>query len=181
MTLVVGLGNIGLEYENTPHNAGFMLLDLCLKDVDFLKLSNSKFKGELFRLSSSLLFLKPSTYMNSSGLSVKAVQDFYKCDRIIVLHDDIDLELGMLRFKKAGGNGGHNGLKSIDQFCGNNYERVRIGVGKQKDVSLYVLSKFKDSQLVILNKVLNTAKQALFELIATKDLNLISSKFSLKV
>ncbi|EOY0101659.1 aminoacyl-tRNA hydrolase, partial [Campylobacter coli] len=108
MILVVGLGNIGKEYEDTRHNVGFMLIDLLLKEGNFTNLTNSKFKGELFKMGSSLL-LKPHTYMNNSGLSVKAVNDFYKCERIIVVHDDIDINLGALRFKRGGSSGGHNG------------------------------------------------------------------------
>ena len=180
MILVVGLGNIGKEYENTRHNVGFMLIDLLLKENDFIDLSQSKFKGELFKIDSSLLLLKPNTYMNNSGLSIKAVNDFFKCKRIIVIHDDIDLNLGTLRFKKGGSSGGHNGLKSIDNLWKNDYERVRIGIGKDKNVASYVLSKFKNEEEVILNKVLEHAKKALFELIRSDDLATIASKYSLK-
>lgn len=179
MILVVGLGNIGVEYENTRHNVGFMLIDLLLKENNFTNLTNSKFKGELFKIGSSLL-LKPSTYMNHSGLSVKAVNDFYKCERIITLHDDIDINLGALRFKKGGSSGGHNGLKSIDTLCGNDYERVRIGVGKGENVISHVLGKFKSDEEIILSKVLEHAKEALLELIKNDDLAAISSKYSLK-
>ncbi|ECP7275753.1 aminoacyl-tRNA hydrolase [Campylobacter jejuni] len=179
MILVVGLGNIGVEYENTRHNVGFMLIDLLLKESNFTNLTNSKFKGELFKIGSSL-FLKPSTYMNNSGLSVKAVNDFYKCERMIVIHDDIDINLGALRFKKGGSSGGHNGLKSIDNLCGNDYERVRIGVGKGENVISHVLGKFKPEEEIILSKVLKHAKEALLELIKNDDLSFISSKYSLK-
>lgn len=180
MTLVVGLGNIGAEYENTRHNAGFMLIDLFLQEQSANLVSNSKFKGELYKINSSLFLLKPNTFMNASGLSVKAVSDFYKCERLIVIHDDIDLNLGALRFKKGGSSGGHNGLKSIDELCGNDYERIRIGVGKDKNVISYVLSPFKSEEKELLNKVLNHAKEALLELIYKDDLDAISSKFSLK-
>lgn len=180
MTLVVGLGNIGKEYENTRHNVGFMLIDLFLQEHCANLVSNSKFKGELFKIGYSLLLLKPNTFMNASGLSVKAVNDFYKCERIIVIHDDIDLNLGVLRFKKGGSSGGHNGLKSIDELCGNNYERIRIGVGRDKNVISYVLSPFKNEEKESLNKVLNHAKEALLELIYKGDLTNVSSKFSLK-
>lgn len=180
MILVVGLGNIGKEYENTRHNVGFMLIDLLLKESNFTNLSNSKFKGELFKIGSSLLLLKPSTYMNNSGISVKAVNDFYKCERIIVIHDDIDINLGSLRFKKGGSSGGHNGLKSIDSLCGNDYERVRIGVGKGQNVISHVLGNFKDDEKMILAKVLEHSKKALLELISTDNLSDISSKYSLK-
>ena len=179
MILVVGLGNIGKEYENTRHNVGFMLIDLLLKENQTTNLTNSKFKGELFKMGSSLL-LKPSTFMNNSGLSVRAVLDFYKCERFIVIHDDIDLKLGALRFKKGGSSGGHNGLKSIDALCGNDYERVRIGVGKGENVISYVLGDFKKEEKPILDKILLKAKQALLELIKSDDLQTVSSKFSLR-
>ena len=179
MILVVGLGNIGKEYENTRHNVGFMLIDLLLKENQTTNLTNSKFKGELFKMGSSLL-LKPSTFMNNSGLSVRAVLDFYKCERFIVIHDDIDLKLGALRFKKGGSSGGHNGLKSIDALCGNDYERVRIGVGKGENVISYVLDDFKKEEKPILDKILLKAKQALLELIKSDDLQTVSSKFSLR-
>ncbi|ELW2328105.1 aminoacyl-tRNA hydrolase [Campylobacter jejuni] len=180
MILVVGLGNIGVEYENTRHNVGFMLIGLLLKESNFTNLTNSKFKGELFKIGSSLLLLKPSTYMNNSGLSVKAVNDFYKCERMIVIHDDIDINLGALRFKKGGSSGGHNGLKSIDTLCGNDYERVRIGVGKGENVISHVLGKFKSEEEITLSKVLEHTKKALLELIENDDLSAISSKYSLK-
>ncbi|CAM4072479.1 aminoacyl-tRNA hydrolase [Campylobacter armoricus] len=178
MTLVVGLGNIGEEYAQTRHNIGFMLIDLLLEDLQTTKLSNTKFKGELFK-SSSTLFLKPSTYMNLSGESVKAVSEYYKCDRIIVIHDDIDLNLGSLKFKIGGSSGGHNGLKSIDNLCGNAYERVRIGVGKGQDVISHVLGKFKQEEQESLTKVLEHSKKALFELL-NSDIEKIASKYSLK-
>lgn len=178
MTLVVGLGNIGEQYAKTRHNVGFMLIDLILKDLQTTKLLNAKFKGELFK-SSSAFFLKPSTYMNLSGESVKAVSEYYKCDRIIVIHDDIDLNLGALKFKMGGSSGGHNGLKSIDNLCGNAYERVRIGVGKGQDVISHVLGKFKQEEQESLTKVLEHSKKALLELL-NSDIEKIASKYSLK-
>ncbi|MBK1972079.1 aminoacyl-tRNA hydrolase [Campylobacter sp. TTU_617] len=180
MILVVGLGNIGDAYKDTRHNVGFMLIDLILKNYNFLQISNTKFKGELYKIGSSL-FLKPNTYMNNSGLSVKAVKDFYKCQRIIVIHDDIDLKLGSLRFKKAGSSGGHNGLKSIDELCSNDYERVRIGIGRSNNIKEFVLSKFNKDEKIILDKVLDHTKNALFELIDSNDIAYIASKYSLKV
>ncbi|QWU80659.1 aminoacyl-tRNA hydrolase [Campylobacter novaezeelandiae] len=180
MILVVGLGNIGDTYKDTRHNVGFMLVDLILKNYNFLQITNAKFKGELYKINSSL-FLKPNTYMNHSGLSVKAVKDFYKCQRIIVIHDDIDLKFGALKFKKAGSSGGHNGLKSIDEYCSNDYERVRIGIGRSNNIKEFVLSKFNEDEKIILDKVLDRAKDALFELINSNDITHIASKYSLKV
>ncbi|MCH5336771.1 MAG: aminoacyl-tRNA hydrolase [Campylobacter sp.] len=179
MTLVVGLGNIGALYQNTRHNVGFMLIDLFLQENAANLVSNSKFKGELYKINSSLLLLKPSTFMNASGESVKAVSDFYKCERIIVIHDDIDLNLGALKFKKGGSSGGHNGLKSIDELCGNEYERIRIGVGKDKNVISHVLGAFKSEEQEPLSKVLNHAKEALLKLLQS-DITQVASNYTLK-
>ena len=179
MTLVVGLGNLGAEYEGTRHNVGFMLVDLILKDLPHSKIVGAKFKGELFKAGENL-FLKPSTLMNASGQSVLAVREFYKCDKLIVIHDDIDLNLGVLRFKMGGGNGGHNGLKNIDALCGANYARVRIGIGKKEPVSNFVLGRFSFTELESLKPILEQAKKGVLALLNEDDLNKIASTYNLK-
>lgn len=180
MTLLACLGNIGSEYEDTRHNAGFMLADQILADGGFSDVTSSKFKGQLFK-KSSLLILKPSTFMNLSGLSVKAVCDFYKPDHLIVAHDELDLNLGALKFKFAGSNAGHNGLKSIDGLMGNSYDRIRIGIGNNKGKTIsHVLGKFSSQEKQILEAVLAQAKKAAYELIQTKDIKSIASKYTLK-
>ena len=97
MILIAGLGNPAQKYADTRHNVGFMLIDEILKTGGFSELGSSKFQGELFK-KGSLLLLKPQTFMNLSGNSVKAVNDFYKPERIIIVHDDIDLDLGAVKF-----------------------------------------------------------------------------------
>ena len=180
MTLIAGLGNIGKEYENTRHNVGFMLIDLILKDGGYSDVSSAKFQGELYK-NGSLLLLKPSTYMNSSGKSLKAVNDFYKPNRIIVIHDDLDIAFGAMRFKNGGSSGGHNGIKSIDSLIGNNYDRVRIGIGRSdRSVIDYVLGKFDNSEMTQLNKILSHAKEAVLVLANSGDIAAVSSKFTLK-
>lgn len=181
MILFVALGNIGKEYENTRHNAGFMLADLLLKDGGFIAQSSAKFKGELYK-KGGVLVLKPSTYMNNSGESVVAVSNFYHPERVIVAHDDIDLALGALRFKIGGSSGGHNGIKSIDALFGSEYERVRIGVGKSpfKDTINWVLGKFSDDENKLLEPVLKVAKNALEQAFKGADIKELSSKYSLK-
>ncbi|MSN95659.1 aminoacyl-tRNA hydrolase [Campylobacter sp. FMV-PI01] len=177
MILIVGLGNIGSEYNLTRHNVGFMLIDI-FKDGKFINISQDKFKGELYK-NSSLLLLKPSTFMNLSGISVKAVKDFYKPDRIIVIHDDLDLKFGSVKFKKGGSSGGHNGIKSIDSLIGSDYERVRIGIGRgQSCVKNYVLGKFKEDEILKLEKILNYTKNAINELIKS-DIDKIKAKFNI--
>lgn len=200
MTLIAGLGNVGLKYEQTRHNAGFMLLDLLLRFLnDFTSkpsqessnlsanlanlsapklVSNAKFKGELYK-SGDLLLLKPHTFMNASGESVKAVCDFYKPSRVIILHDDIDLPLGALKFKKGGSSGGHNGLKSIDALCSADYERVRIGIGRREPVISFVLEKFRGDELEILNSSLNQGLKALISMLQGANIDEIAAKFSL--
>ncbi len=179
MTLVVGLGNVGREYELTRHNAGFMLVDLLLQDLPHSDISKPSFKGSLYK-SELGLFLKPSTFMNSSGESVLAVRNYFKCDRLIVIHDDIDLNLGVLRFKMGGGNGGHNGLKSIDALCGAEYERVRVGIGKKESVLSFVLGKFSTDELASLTPVLEQAKAGLLALLKGQDITQVASAFNLK-
>lgn len=180
MTLIAGLGNIGKEYENTRHNVGFMLIDLILKDGGYSDVSSAKFQGELYK-NGSLLLLKPSTYMNSSGKSLKAVNDFYKPNHIIVIHDDLDIAFGAMKFKNGGSSGGHNGVKSIDSLIGNNYDRVRIGIGRSdRSVIDYVLGKFDSSELEKLDGILSHAKEAVLALANSNDISAISSKFTLK-
>ncbi len=177
MKLIVGLGNPGSKYEKNRHNIGFLAVDYLIKEFNASKLS-SKFKGELYK-SDEYLFLKPTTYMNLSGESVRLVKDFYKIenDDIIVIHDDIDLKLGALRFKKGGGSGGHNGLKSLDANIGNDYWRVRIGIGRperKEMVVSYVLSDFEDEELECLEKLFPLIKEAI------KDIKNAPSRYSKK-
>ena len=182
MILIVGLGNPGPEYSKTRHNVGFMLIDR-LKNSNFTDVSSAKFQGELFKFQ-NLLFLKPTTFMNLSGRSVKAVTDFYKPERIVVIHDDLDLNFGVVKFKKGGGNGGHNGLKSIDTLMGADYERVRIGIGRsaykgEGVVTGHVLGEFNADEKEGLKKILDYCENALNELIKT-DIDVVSQKFSTK-
>ena len=178
MTLVAGLGNVGREYEGTRHNVGFMLVDLLLQELENSEISKPSFKGRLFKAGQSL-FLKPSTFMNSSGESVLAVRDYYKCERLIIIHDDIDLNLGVLRFKMGGGNGGHNGLKSIDALCGADYERVRVGIGKKEPVLNFVLGKFSTAELEALHPVLNQAKKGVLAMLQGENISKIASTYNL--
>lgn len=181
MILIAGLGNPAQKYADTRHNVGFMLIDEILKTGGFSELSSSKFQGELFK-KGSLLLLKPQTFMNLSGNSVKAVNDFYKPERIIVVHDDIDLDLGAVKFKKGGSSGGHNGIKSIDALIGADYERVRIGVGKKQqdqDAANFVLGNFNESEREKLSEILPYVARAVEELICS-DIEQIAQKFTIK-
>ncbi|MDR2268723.1 MAG: aminoacyl-tRNA hydrolase [Rickettsiales bacterium] len=147
--LIAGLGNPGKEYDGTRHNAGFMA-------VDFLVGSDAKWekkKNYLVCKTEKGIFIKPQTFMNLSGMAVQAAMAKYKIplSNVLVIHDDIDLKPGDLRIKTGGGNAGHNGLKSISAIVGNDYTRVRIGVGRPEgqnyDISDWVVDKFTKSEL----------------------------------
>jgi len=166
--LIVGLGNPGNDYEKTRHNIGFMVIDELIARHNASKLSSSNFEGELYKFENHLL-LKPLTYMNLSGNSVVKVKNFYKIEDVVVIHDDLDLPFGALRFKKGGGHGGHNGLKSIDAMIGKEYIRIRIGIGKPEhkgEVVSYVLSPFGKENEKCLEQIINDAADAVEYLLA---------------
>jgi len=183
VTLFVGLGNPGSQYEDTRHNIGFKIVDALIEDLGARDISKQTFHGELYRTASTL-FLKPTTFMNLSGKSVLPVKQFFKVelDDIIVIHDDIDLPFGAVRFKKGGGHGGHNGLKSIDAMVGKEYLRVRVGVGKperKSQVADYVLHRFNDEEMACLPALVAHVKDAAKALLH-QELNWVKSHYSLK-
>lgn len=154
MWLIVGLGNPGDKYKNNRHNVGFMVVDQIAGDNHF-PVFKSKFNGEISegRLAGQkVALLKPMTYMNDSGISVRKAADFYKIppEKIIVFHDELDIEPSRVKIKKGGGAGGHNGIKSMDAHLGTqDYWRVRLGIGHPGDknrVSGYVLSDFSKEE-----------------------------------
>ncbi|MDD3323593.1 MAG: aminoacyl-tRNA hydrolase [Sulfurospirillaceae bacterium] len=181
MTLIVGLGNPETQYKQNRHNIGFQVVDAIISDLKTASITKSAFKGILYK-DDDTLFLKPTTYMNLSGESVRAVSDYFKVDKLIVIHDDLDLPFGTLRFKKGGGHGGHNGLRSIDAHIGSDYIRVRFGIGKpqsKEDVARYVLSDFLPCEKEHLKDIITQAKQAIFAL-KERELEEVASKYSLK-
>ena len=154
MKLIVGLGNKGREYENTRHNMGFMLVDRYLQYKNITDKFKEKFNAiyiETTINNEKVIFIKPMTYMNNSGIAVRAFLDFYKLNSedVLVISDDLDLDLGKFRLRRNGSSGGHNGLKSIISHLGtDNFKRLRIGISNDKDdVINYVLSKFSKKEL----------------------------------
>lgn len=140
MKLIVALGNPCDKYAKTRHNAGFMAMDFFVAHSALFSQSrdfamSAKFDAEILKLE-RVIFAKPQTFMNASGSAIKRIADFYKTREILVIHDDLDLRLGVVRFKFGGGNAGHNGLKSIDALLGREYGRVRIGIGKPQNKAL---------------------------------------------
>ena len=161
MLLLVGLGNPGTEYAKTRHNVGFMAVDELVRRFSFSAFKN-KCKGLVSTgmiADEKIVILKPETYMNLSGDAVLAACTFYKPDKVIVFHDDMDLPVGKVKVKTGGSAGGHNGLKSIDSRIGPDYERVRIGIGHPMDKSQvvdWVLHPFGKDDRQEIEKVLDT-------------------------
>ncbi|RXJ67745.1 aminoacyl-tRNA hydrolase [Halarcobacter ebronensis] len=184
MYLIVGLGNIGEKYQLTRHNVGFLVVDKMIKNLSSSNINKSNFKADVFKVGYNL-FAKPKTYMNLSGEAVIAIKEYYKIDieNIIVIHDDLDLPFGTVKFKIGGGHGGHNGLRSIDSHIGKEYIRVRIGIGKplnKEDVSNYVLSNFSKEELNKLEGIITHTISAIDALKGGESINEVKSKFTLK-
>ncbi len=179
--LIVGLGNPGSTYAQTRHNIGFMVIDELCRRHSVQNVSKSSFEGELFKMGSHFL-LKPLTFMNLSGRSILAVKNFYKIDEVIVIHDDLDLPFGALRFKSGGGHGGHNGLKSTDAAISPEYVRVRMGIGKpehKSQVADYVLHPFSGDEQQKLPEWIGAAADAV-EMLLTQSCTDVAAKYSRK-
>jgi PTH1 family peptidyl-tRNA hydrolase len=154
MLLFAGLGNMGKAFAGHRHNAGFMALDAIARDHR-APAFRARFQGlvsEIVLEGERVLLLKPQTYMNESGRSVGEAARYYQIDpsRIVVFHDELDLPPGKLRVKTGGGNAGHHGLNSLTGHLGNEYRRVRIGIGHPGDKMLvhnYVLSDFAKAEI----------------------------------
>lgn len=165
MKLIVGLGNVGEKYFFTRHNVGFMILDrmaivkgLSFKEDKKLKCFLAKTKIDL----EDIIFIKPTTFMNLSGDSVQLVMNYYKIapEDVLVIYDDLSLELGKIRFRSNGSDGGHNGIKSVIKCVGTqSIPRLKIGIGPQPPIPAeqFVLQNFYKSQLEELKPVINSA------------------------
>ena len=176
MYLIVGLGNPGKEYAGTRHNIGFEAVDY-IADKYNIELNRIKFKGifgEGMINGKKVILLKPTTYMNLSGESIREVVNFYKISNedIIVIYDDISLEVGRLSIREKGSHGGHNGIKSIIANLSTDvFPRVKIGVGGPKgDLVSHVLGKFSNSEIEILRETIIATSEAVSTMI-TKDTN----------
>ena len=167
--IVVGLGNPDRKYENTRHNAGFIMIDF-IADKIGAKINRVKFKslvGEGHIGGSKVLLMKPSTYMNNSGEAVIEAMKFYKIppENVIVLLDDINLDVGKMRIRSKGSDGGQKGMRSVIYLSGkDNFPRVKIGIGKKPnpeyDLASWVLSKFTKDELATLEKIAENSYEA---------------------
>ena len=165
LRIIVGLGNPGPEHQLTRHNAGFWFVDLLARKHGGEFRDYRKYSGETARIAiagQELMLLKPTTYMNRSGLSVRQLSDFFKIapEEILVAHDELDLPVGGVRLKQAGGHGGHNGLRDIIAHIGENFWRMRLGIGhpgNKAEVIDYVLTRAPRSEEDLILEAVGTA------------------------
>ncbi len=184
--MLVGLGNPGKKYEATRHNCGFLMLDIfCQRH--HVKITKAKFQsliGECTVSGKRILLVKPQTFMNNSGIAVKAAMDFYKIapENIIVAFDDISLEPGKIRMRRKGTDGGHNGIKSIiSHINSQNFPRIKIGVGAKPtpewDLANWVLSCFDKKDLPAVKDSFEKAADAA-ECIFTQSIDVAMNKYN---
>lgn len=183
MFLIAGLGNPGDKYKNTRHNIGFMVIDKITKSLTTSTINKSNFQSELFKSTSKLL-AKPQTFMNESGQSIISIAQYYNIpnENIIIIHDDLDLAFGTIKYKIGGGHGGHNGLRSIDSHIGKDYIRIRVGIGKpieKTKVANYVLSDFSKEENTKLDDIISHIIDSI-DAIQKLTIDEVKSKFSKK-
>jgi len=184
MLLLVGLGNPNPNNTNNRHNVGFLVIDEINKKFKLSK-QKPKFKGLLTTGNiheQKVYAIKPLTFMNSSGVCIKELIEYFKIDvkNVFVFHDDMDIDLGKIKVKFGGGSAGHNGIDSIDKNIGKNYSRVRIGIGRPKKNSTgadHVLDNFSNEEMDNVQNITKNIIESLSILIS-KDLDLFSSKIN---
>lgn len=185
MKMIIGLGNPGSQYHRTRHNAGFMLIDLLSDDLG-IAVTQSKFKGlvgEGRYQGEKVVLLKPLTYMNLSGEAVRAAIDWYKIDvkDIVVAYDDMDMDVGKIRFRAKGGSGGHNGIKSLITHLGTEtFSRCKIGVGRPVvgDVVSHVLTKFTTEEQMVIDQGIKKAIEGMKAFINSEDIIDVMNQFN---
>jgi len=172
--LIVGLGNPGPKYDQTRHNAGFWFVDQLALRFGGQFRAESKFSGEVCKIrvaEEEVWLLKPMTFMNRSGLAVRQLSTFYKIplEEILVAHDELDLDPGVVRLKRGGGHGGHNGLRDISSQLGKDFMRLRIGIGHpghKDDVVDFVLSRARREEQQGIDDAINEAADAAEDIIS---------------
>ena len=186
MKIIVGLGNPGKEYENTRHNIGFMALDLFLKK-NGAGAPRDKFQSKLVEFNKNgekIYFLKPQTYMNLSGNAIQELLQFYKIDpktEMLVIYDDKDLNLGKIRYREQGSSGGHNGIKSIISHCGQEFCRIKCGIGSTEgNVVDFVIGDFQKGEQEIVATMLDTVVSAMEDWIENPDAEKMMRKYNKK-
>ncbi len=185
MYLIVGLGNPEKDYENTRHNMGFRTINHLAKQYN-IEINKNKFKG-LYGTgiieNQKVLLLKPQTFMNLSGESIKEAKNFYKIDinNIIVIYDDIDIDIGIIKIRKKGGAGSHNGMKSVvEELNSQDFPRIRVGIGtpeNKADLVNYVLGYIPEEEREKLDEATKKAKDAIVEILKN-GINTAMNKFN---
>jgi PTH1 family peptidyl-tRNA hydrolase len=181
--IIAGLGNPGPRYANTRHNIGFIALDMLAEKlgIKVTKIKHKALIGEGTLAGEKIILAKPQTYMNLSGESILDLKSWYKVEdsRIIIIYDDIDLDVGVLRIRPSGSAGTHNGMRSIIyQLQSQDFPRVRLGIGRPPegwDLKDYVLSTFRDDEIPKLKDACQRAVEGV-ELIITKGVNYAMSR-----
>ena len=185
--LIVGLGNPGSEYTETRHNAGYWFIDAINKKYGLKLQLEKKFFGLMGKIGNDILLLEPQTFMNISGKSVLAVASFYRIlpNQILVVHDELDFEPGIVKLKQGGGDGGHNGLRDIDKVIGKDYWRLRLWIGHPGDknkVADYVLKKPSIDDLIDINNAIDKGLSVLDLILSdnSDDFNMAMKKLHTK-
>lgn len=185
--MIVGLGNPGSKYNDTKHNIGFMAVDRIVKKLDVNFTEDKNFKAEIgsdFINGEKIYFIKPTTFMNNSGIAVKALLTYYNISikDMIIIYDDLDMEVGKIRFRQKGSAGGHNGIKSIIAHLGTQeFDRIKVGIGRpngRMTVINHVLGKFdKNDEIMILN-TLDKVDNAVNYYLQTNDFQKTMQKYN---
>lgn len=186
MKCIVGLGNPGKKYENTRHNVGFMVID-ALANRHGITLNKNKFKGQYameFLEGEKVILLKPQTYMNLSGESIRPLMEYYdiSLEDLVVIYDDMDLPTGKIRLRQKGGHGGHNGVRNtIDHLGTKEFQRIRIGIGRpvtRMTVIDYVLGTFQKEEQDDLKHSIERAADACESFISGKTFTEIMNEYN---
>ena len=184
--IIAGLGNPGIQYEKTRHNAGFLAIEKLCEKFQF-ETKKAQFKsmvGQTIIGDKVCLVMKPQTYMNNSGEAVTAAMDYYKIppENVIIIYDDISLEPSKIRIRRKGSHGGHNGMRSIIELSGSeDFPRIKIGVGKkphpQYNLADWVLSKFTDDEMKLMDEAFEKAMLSV-ELMVSGKINEAMNKYN---
>ncbi|HEN0625967.1 aminoacyl-tRNA hydrolase [Streptococcus agalactiae] len=185
--MIVGLGNPGSKYNDTKHNIGFMAVDRIVKDLDVNFTEDKNFKAEIgsdFINGEKIYFIKPTTFMNNSGIAVKALLTYYNISikDMIIIYDDLDMEVGKIRFRQKGSAGGHNGIKSIIAHLGTQeFDRIKVGIGRpngRMTVINHVLGKFDKNDEIMISNTLDKVDNAVNYYLQTNDFQKTMQKYN---
>ncbi|HEO7329856.1 TPA: aminoacyl-tRNA hydrolase [Streptococcus agalactiae] len=185
--MIVGLGNPGSKYNDTKHNIGFMAVDRIVKKIDVNFTEDKNFKAEIgsdFINGEKIYFIKPTTFMNNSGIAVKALLTYYNISikDMIIIYDDLDMEVGKIRFRQKGSAGGHNGIKSIIAHLGTQeFDRIKVGIGRpngRMTVINHVLGKFDKNDEIMISNTLDKVDNAVNYYLQTNDFQKTMQKYN---